>query len=96
MIFTSNLPKPAVPSSDVFSYILQHGRSKYPRDRVLYSVDGTDETLTLVELEEKSRRFASVVTVMFDIKPGDVIAIFAADTVSKMLGSSDLVLLLLS
>ena len=87
MVFSSHLPKPALPSGDVFSYLLQQGRRDYPRERVLYRVDDSEETLTLAELEEKSRRFASVVTVDFDIRPGDAIALFAADTVSRTFDS---------
>ena len=83
MVFNSHLPKPELPSWDVFSYILQQGRRNYPRERVLYRVDNSDDTLTLAELEEKSRRFASVVTVDYGIRPGDAIAIFAADKVSR-------------
>ncbi|OCK79543.1 acetyl-CoA synthetase-like protein [Lepidopterella palustris CBS 459.81] len=77
MVFYSKLPKPAPPSSDVFNFIFHEGRENYPRDRVLYRVDGTDETLTLEELEEKSRRFASVLVKRYAIKPNDVVAFLA-------------------
>ncbi|KAJ5835712.1 hypothetical protein N7447_001738 [Penicillium robsamsonii] len=81
MIFRSRLPLPPVPQCDVFNYIFHHSRRNYPRDRVLYSVDGTDEQLTLAELEDQSRRLARTLHAQYDIKPQDVIAIFARDKI---------------
>lgn len=81
MVFKSRLPKPEVPSSDVFNYIFHYGRRNYPWSRVIYKVDHSNEELTLAELEEKSRRFASVLTMLFNVAPGDVVSIFAQDSV---------------
>ena len=81
MVFTSRFPKPNLPSSDVFNYIFHHGRRNYPWSRVIYNVDQTDEKFTLAELEEKSRCFASVLTMLYNIAPGDVVSIFARDDV---------------
>ncbi|KAJ5513408.1 hypothetical protein N7463_002960 [Penicillium fimorum] len=81
MIFRSRLPLPPVPQCDVFNYIFHHSRRDYPRDRVLYSVDGTDEHLTLVELEDQSRRLARALHAQYDIKSQDVVAIFARDKI---------------
>ena len=50
---------------------------------MLYCVDGTDEKLTLLELEGKSRRFADALRIKYDIKPNDVVAILAKDKVSE-------------
>lgn len=81
MVFRSQLPLPAPPSADVFNYVFSEGRHNYPKDRVLYRVHETDETLTLNELEEKSRRFASVLTTTYNIQPDDVIAFLANNSV---------------
>ncbi len=81
MLFESKLPCPARPSSDVFNYIFHHGRRAYPWQRVIYRVDKTNKTLTLAELEDRSRRFASSIISEYDIKPNDVVAIFAKDEV---------------
>lgn len=82
MLFQSRLPKLPTPNSDVFHYLFHQGRRSYPRDRVLYRVDGSDETLTLAQLEEKSEKLASVLIASYSIKPGDVITILATDSVS--------------
>lgn len=82
-IFQSKLERPPLPSNDVFNYVFHVGRKPYPWNRVLYRVDGTDETLTLAQLEEKSRRFAVAIRDQFDIGPDDVVSIFAKDKVSK-------------
>lgn len=47
-------------------------------------MDGGRETLTLERLEEQSRKFAFVLVTTYSIKPGDVVAILASDTVSEM------------
>lgn len=84
MVFYSKLPKPAPPSSDVFNFIFHEGRENYPRNRILYRVDGTDETLTLEELEGKSRKFASVLIKRYAIKPNDVVAFLANNKVRSL------------
>lgn len=81
MIFESRFPLPPVPSTDVFNYIFRHGRRSYPWRRVLYRDDKAGETLTLAELEEKSRRFADVMRSEYDIQPKDVVSILAKDRV---------------
>lgn len=82
MVFYSKLPKPQIPSCDVFNFIFHEGRHAYPRDRVMYRVHETQETLTLDQLEENSRRFASVLVKKFGIGVGDVVTIFALNSVS--------------
>ncbi|KAL8704745.1 MAG: hypothetical protein Q9225_008067 [Loekoesia sp. 1 TL-2023] len=79
MLFESRLPCPSRPSSDVFNYIFHHGRRPYPWHRVVYRVDQTNDTLTLAQLEEKSRRFADSIVRTYDIKPNDVVGILARD-----------------
>ncbi|EAW22737.1 AMP-binding enzyme domain protein [Aspergillus fischeri NRRL 181] len=81
MIFESKLPLPSVPKTDVFNYIFHQGRRPYPWSRVLYRVDQTGETLTLAELEEKSRRLADALRSEYDIMPKDVVGIFAKDRI---------------
>lgn len=81
MIFKSELPGLLTPTDDVFNYIFSR-RNDYPRDRVLYRMDETNETLTLEQLEDRSRKFAYVLVTTYSIKPGDVVAILASDTVS--------------
>lgn len=44
-------------------------------------MDQTDTTLTLAELEDKSRRFANSLVTDYEIRPNDVVAIFAKDKV---------------
>ncbi|KAL2129013.1 hypothetical protein VTI74DRAFT_8352 [Chaetomium olivicolor] len=53
-MFESKLPMPPLPSSDVFNYIFHYGRQAYPWSRVIYRVDGTDEILTLAQLEDQT------------------------------------------
>ncbi|EEQ27481.1 hypothetical protein McanMca71_000003 [Microsporum canis] len=81
MIFDSKLELPAIPQSDVFSYIFRHGRRAYPSSRVLYRVDGKGDTLTLGELERKSKQFAHALRKEYDIMPGDVVSILAKDRI---------------
>lgn len=88
-MFKSKFALPSTPKTDVFNYIFHHGRRSYPWSKVLYRVDGTGESLTLAELEEKSRRLASVLRADYDILPKDVVGIFAKDKVhyALVLGS---------
>ncbi|KAI9680228.1 MAG: hypothetical protein M1822_007227 [Bathelium mastoideum] len=79
MIFDSKLPLPPVPSTDAFSYIFYQGRREYPKNRALYRVDGTDQTLTYAQLEKKSLQFADSVRRRYDLKPNDVVSILAKD-----------------
>ncbi|KAJ3492278.1 hypothetical protein NLG97_g5443 [Lecanicillium saksenae] len=81
MLFQSRLPKPSLPDSTVYHYLLHQGRRDYPRDRILYRQDGSDRTLTLAELEEQSTALAKVLIGLYSIQPGDVVAIFASDTI---------------
>lgn len=81
MIFDSRLELPPVPNSDVFNYVFHHGRREYPSDRVLYRVDGKEDTLTLGDLERKSKQFAHALRTEYDIRPGDVVSILAKDRV---------------
>ncbi|THC97367.1 hypothetical protein EYZ11_003140 [Aspergillus tanneri] len=81
MIFESKYPLPSVPKTDVFNYIFHRGRRPYPWSRVLYRVDQTGDTLTLAELEEKSRRFADILRSEYDIMPRDVVGILAKDRI---------------
>jgi 4-coumarate--CoA ligase len=73
MMFESKLEQSPVPSCDVFYY----GRRVYPWNRVLYRVDRTDDTLTLAQLEEQSRRLATALKENYDIGPGSVVSIYA-------------------
>ncbi len=81
MVFESKLPKVDAPSTDVFNFIFDKARDNYPRDRVLYRVHETGETLTLDELESKSRRLASVLVKKYGIKPDHVVAFLANNSV---------------
>ncbi len=80
MRFISKLAGVARPRTDVFSYIFD-ARRPYPKDRVLYREDKTNATLTLEELEHKSRQFARVLVDQFNIQPMDVVGILATDDV---------------
>lgn len=80
-IFESELDKPPLPSTDVFNYVFHAGRRAYPWHKVIYRVDGTDETLTLAQLEEKSRRFAVAIREQYNIQPNDVVSIFAKNRI---------------
>lgn len=81
MIFKSKLQGLSTPTDDVFNYVFSQ-RNDYPRDRVLYRMDDSNETLTLEQMEEQSRQFAHVLVTTYSIKPGEVVAILASDTVS--------------
>lgn len=80
-MFESKLEQPPVPFSDTFNFIFHHGRHAYPWSKVLYKVDGTDETLTLAQLEEQSRRLAVALKAKYDIGPGSVVSIYAKNRV---------------
>lgn len=84
MVFESFLEKPPLPASDVFNYVFHYGRRSYPWSRVLYRVDGTDESLTLAQLEEKSRRFARALKKKYRLQPNDVVSIAAKDKVRQI------------
>lgn len=96
MLFNSRLPCPSPASGDVFNYIFHYGRRAYPWQRIIYRVDGTNETLTLAELEEKSRCFADSLVRTYGIKPNDVVAILARDKVRHSDAPRDDLVLLLS
>ncbi|KAL4783842.1 hypothetical protein BJX76DRAFT_368095 [Aspergillus varians] len=81
MVFTSLLPKIEPPATDVFNFVFNTGRDDYPRDRVLYRVHETGETLTLAELEGQSRRFAQVLVGKYGIKPDNVVAFLAHNSI---------------
>lgn len=85
MVFESKLPKVDPPSTDVFNFIFNTAREKYPKDKILYRVHETQETLTLGELETKSRRLASVLVKKYGIKPNDVVAFLANNSVCCIL-----------
>jgi hypothetical protein len=55
----------------------------------MYRVHETQETITLAELEENSRRFASVLVKDFDVAVGDAVTIFALNSVSICCCSHD-------
>lgn len=82
MVFQSRLPKIDAPATDVFNFIFNTARERYPRDRVLYRVHETGDTLTLDELETQSRRLASVLVKKYGIKPNNVVAFLANNSVS--------------
>ncbi|KAF5247563.1 hypothetical protein FANTH_6314 [Fusarium anthophilum] len=82
MVFESKFPKVDPPSTDVFNFIFNTAREKYPKDKVLYRVHDTGETLTLEELENKSLCLASVLVKKYGIKPNDVIAFLANNSIN--------------
>lgn len=84
MVFESKFPKVDPPSTDVFNFIFNTAREKYSKDKVLYRVHNTGETLTLEELENKSLRLASVLVKRYGIKPNNVIAFLANNSVSHL------------
>ena len=47
----------------------------------MYRVDGTNDTLTLAQLEDQSLRLARALKKRYGIKPNDVISIAAKDKV---------------
>ncbi|KAF5263630.1 hypothetical protein FOXYS1_5596, partial [Fusarium oxysporum] len=82
MVFESKFPKVDPPSTDVFNFIFNTAREKYSKDKVLYRVHNTGETLTLEELENKSLRLASVLVKKYGIKPNNVIAFLANNSIN--------------
>ena len=84
MSIRSNLADPEPATQDVFSYLFSKRRD-YPTDRVIYRVDGSNETLTVAELERKSRQFAYTLVNRYSVKPGDTIGILASDSVHVLL-----------
>ncbi|PNY24580.1 4-coumarate-CoA ligase [Tolypocladium capitatum] len=86
MVFQSRLPKIDPPVTDVFNFIFNTARKEYPRDRVLYRVHETGETLTLDELQTQSRRLATVLVKNYDIKPNTVVAFLAQNSIKYTIG----------
>ncbi|ENH62925.1 Putative 4-coumarate--CoA ligase 3 [Fusarium oxysporum f. sp. cubense race 1] len=82
MVFESKFPKVDPPSTDVFNFIFNTAREKYSKDKVLYRVYNTGDTLTLEELENKSLRLASVLVKKYGIKPNNVIAFLANNSIN--------------
>lgn len=82
MKLVSKLPGVARPRTDVFSYLFD-ARRPYPKDRVMYREDKTNATLTLEELEHRSRQFAGVLVDRFNIQPLDVVGILLKDSVCR-------------
>ncbi|PVH92465.1 AMP-binding enzyme domain-containing protein [Periconia macrospinosa] len=80
MRFISKLAGVTRPRSDVFTYLFESRRS-YPADRVLYREDKSKATLTLAELEHKSRQFATVLVERFNIQVMDPVAVLASDSI---------------
>ena len=83
MVFFSKMADIGRPRVDVLTYLMS-ARRPYSKDRIMYRVDGTNETLTLAELEHKSRQLAQHLYNRFSIRAGDVVAICAKDTVSHV------------
>ena len=83
MVFFSKMVEVGRPRVDVLTYLMS-ARRPYPKDRIMYRVDGTNETLTLAELERKNRQLAQHLYDNFGIRAGDVVAICAKDTVSPL------------
>ena len=82
MKFVSKLAGVARPRTDVFSYLFD-ARRPYPKDRVMYREDKTNATLTLEELEHRSRQFAGVLVDRFNIQVLDVVGILLTDSVCR-------------
>jgi acyl-coenzyme A synthetase/AMP-(fatty) acid ligase len=80
MKFVSKFAGVARPRRDVFNYIFE-ARRPYPSDRILYTEHETGATLTLGQLERKSRQLATALIDTYGVAPGDVIAILASDSV---------------
>ena len=83
MKFVSKLAGVARPRTDVFSYLFD-ARRPYPKDRVMYREDKTNATLTLEELEHRSRQFAGVLVDRFNIQASDVVGILLTDSVCRI------------
>jgi 4-coumarate--CoA ligase len=81
MVFNSRLTLPPRPNCDTFNYIFNQGRRAYPKNRVLFRVDDSNDTLTLAELETKSRQFAQALQSRYGIKPNDTVSILAKDRI---------------
>lgn len=84
MVFESRFPKVDVPATDLFNFIFNAARENYSRDKILYRVHETGETLTLNELETQSRRLATVLVKKYGIKPHDVVAFLANNSVCNI------------
>ncbi|KAL9593805.1 MAG: hypothetical protein Q9179_005689 [Wetmoreana sp. 5 TL-2023] len=63
------------------SHIIAGKTQETPFDKRFVTGNKASDTLTLAELEEKSRRFANSITRTYDIKPNDVVGILARDKV---------------
>ena len=80
MKFVSKLAGVARPRADVFSYIFD-ARRPYSKDRIMYREDKTNATLTLEDLEHRSRQFARVLVDRFNIQAMDVVGLLLTDSV---------------
>ncbi|KAF1988171.1 AMP-binding enzyme domain-containing protein [Aulographum hederae CBS 113979] len=80
MVFHSKFPGVARPTQDVFNYIFSR-RGNYPADKIMYKTDSGNRTLTLAELEHKSRQLATTLVEKYGIKPQDTVSILATDCI---------------
>ncbi|KAH6866126.1 hypothetical protein B0T10DRAFT_420303 [Thelonectria olida] len=81
MVFESRPPKVDPPATVVFNFIFNTSREDYPSDRVLYRVHETSDTLTLEALETKSRQLATVLANKDGIRPNNVVAFLANNSI---------------
>ncbi|KAJ2412305.1 hypothetical protein GGI10_003761 [Coemansia sp. RSA 2530] len=82
MLFASKLPGITVPDINLVEYVLSECESKSSADHTLFVDSSTDESLTVAQVKSQAFRFAAGLRSRYDIQAGDVVAVFARNSIS--------------
>ncbi|KAJ2063546.1 hypothetical protein GGI17_001621 [Coemansia sp. S146] len=82
MVFVSKLPGITVPDINLVEYVLSECESRSGADHTLFVDSSTDESLTVAQVKSQTFRFAAGLRSRYNIQAGDVVAIFARNSIS--------------
>ncbi|KAJ2004619.1 hypothetical protein GGI04_002450 [Coemansia thaxteri] len=83
MVFESGLPNVSVPDINLVDYVLgECERRSSGADHTLFVDSTTSDSLTLGEVKSRTLRFANELRSRYSIGAGDVVAIFARNSIS--------------
>ncbi|KAJ2078831.1 hypothetical protein GGI16_007864, partial [Coemansia sp. S142-1] len=82
MVFVSKLPGITVPDINLVEYVLSECENRSGAEHTLFVDSSTDESLTVAQVKSQTFRFAAGLRSRYDIQAGDVVAIFARNSIS--------------
>ncbi|KAJ2886049.1 hypothetical protein H4R27_000960 [Coemansia aciculifera] len=82
MVFVSKLPGITVPDINLVEYVLSECENRSGADHTLFVDSSTDESLTVAQVKSQTFRFAAGLRSRYNIQAGDVVAIFARNSIS--------------